>query len=337
MTAILASVGWPVLDRIRFGDFGISPHGIGIAVGFLLGSWWVLREGPKRGVSEQHLSTMLFWALIGAVVGSRFFYVVGHFSEFDSFVDMLALWRGGLSLIGGIAGAILFALPLMKRYGYRFLQVMDSAFLGFPFGIAVGRIGDLAIGDHLGKPTGWLLAWTYEGGQLAPPYACVPLEDPALCTATLQGGVHMEVTRESARMFSASGGLLQEGIGVHQTAMYDLISSAILFAVLLWFGRKVRREGVPIMFFAIWYGVMRVVTDFLRVDKRFFGLTGSQWTTGTVALLSVAVLVWWALRPKPAPVAVQPQPESQPEPEAPSTRFVPPPEPGERPTVGEDG
>jgi prolipoprotein diacylglyceryltransferase len=92
---VLASIGWPVLDRIHlFGDFAISPHGIGIAVGFLFGAWILQHEGPKRGVTVEHINTMVFWALIGTIIGARLFFVIGHFSEFDGVGDMLALWNG---------------------------------------------------------------------------------------------------------------------------------------------------------------------------------------------------------------------------------------------------
>ena len=93
---MLASIGWPVLDRIHlFGDFAISPHGIGIALGFLFGAWILQHEGPKRGVSVEHINTMVFWALIGTIIGARLFFVIGHFSEFDGVGDMLACGTGG--------------------------------------------------------------------------------------------------------------------------------------------------------------------------------------------------------------------------------------------------
>jgi hypothetical protein len=41
---------------------------------------------------------------------------------------------------------------------------------------------------------------------------------------------------------------------------------------------------------------MRVVEDFLRVDKRFFGLTGSQWTGLTVSVICLVTLAVWAIR-----------------------------------------
>ena len=42
--------------------------------------------------------------------------------------------------------------------------------------------------------------------------------------------------------------------------------------------RRPRREGILTLTFGLWYGVSRIVEDSLRIDKRFFGLTGSQWT-----------------------------------------------------------
>ena len=83
---------------------------------------------------------------------------------------MLSIWRGGISLLGGIAGAVLINVPRFRRYGYRFFQVADPGAVALALGIAIGRIGDLIIGDHLGKPTSWLLAWKYHGGTLAPPW-----------------------------------------------------------------------------------------------------------------------------------------------------------------------
>jgi phosphatidylglycerol:prolipoprotein diacylglycerol transferase len=123
-SALIGSIGWPVIDRLHFGSkLAVSPHGLFIAVGFLLGAWWLLREGARRGLSVDHMNTMIFLALIGAVIGSRLFYVIAHYSEFNGIGDMIAIWRGGISLLGGIAGAVLINVPFMRKYGYRFFQV----------------------------------------------------------------------------------------------------------------------------------------------------------------------------------------------------------------------
>jgi phosphatidylglycerol---prolipoprotein diacylglyceryl transferase len=292
---LVSVIGWPVIDRI---GGVVSPHGIGIAAGYLLGAmWFMLPEGRKRGLSDDHMGSILFMALLGAIFGARFFYVVAHWNEFDSVVETLYIWRGGISLLGGIFGAIAFAYPLMRRYGYRFLQVMDSAAIGLAFGIIVGRIGDLVIGDHLGKPTDFFLGWAYRGGELPGPWVEVA---PGQWIAQLEGGLVETLSRRGATLEAPGGEVLQAGAGVHQTALYDFLLAIGLFLFLRWLNRVPRREGVLILTFAVVYGAGRLVTDFLRVDKHFFGLTGSQW--GAILAMSVALLALlrFALRPLPA-------------------------------------
>ncbi len=222
--------------------------------------------------------------------------MIAHVSEFDSVVDMLKIWEGGISLLGGIAGAVIVNVPRVRRQGYRFFQVTDPVAPALALGIAIGRIGDLIIADHLGKPTSWLLAWTYRGGTIAPPFSC----RDEFCQASLQGG-HLEtITRDGARLLDETGRVIAQGVGVHQTALYDMVSAAALFVLLYVVMMRVpRREGVLTLTFGLWYGISRIVEDSLRIDKRFFGLTGSQWTALTVATICAGMLVWFALRPDP--------------------------------------
>jgi phosphatidylglycerol:prolipoprotein diacylglycerol transferase len=255
------------------------------------------RIGIRRGVSAEHISVMLFWALVGAIVGSRVAYVIAHLSEFDNPLEWLYVWKGGISLLGGIAGAIVINIPRMRRYGYRFFQVMDPAAVALSMGIGIGRIGDLIIGDHLGKPTSWFLAWTYHGGTLSPPFHCLN----GLCQAELQGGHLEKIQRSGATLFDASGTVLATGVGVHQTALYDMLLASVLFAILWTLYKKPRREGVIALTFGLYYGCSRLLEDSLRIDKRFGPFTGSQWTALTVATISAAILIWWAVQARHGP------------------------------------
>jgi phosphatidylglycerol---prolipoprotein diacylglyceryl transferase len=312
----MASVGWPVLDRFRFGEsFAISPHGLFIAIGFMIGASLLARLATRRGIREDHIQSIIFWCLVGALIGSRFFYVLAHFSEFDNLGQMLAIWRGGISLLGGIAGAILINVHRMRRYGYRFFQVVDPGAVAVALGITIGRIGDLIIGDHLGKPTSWLLAWKYSGGTLAPPFAS---NGQGGFVAQLQGGLEETLTRTGAtleRVTTTGLGqrtIVEQGVGVHQTAMYDMILAGLLFGLLWYLQKRPRREGVLTLTFGLFYGSFRLMEDSLRIDKRFGPLTGSQWTALTVAVISAAILLWWRFHPLPprAPEPGEPLPVS---------------------------
>jgi phosphatidylglycerol:prolipoprotein diacylglycerol transferase len=301
MLETIAAVGWPVLDRFRFGDFAISPHGLGIAVGFMTGAWLFTKLAVRRGVPLDAANSIVVWSLIGAVVGARVAYVIAHVSEFASPLDWLTIWKGGISLLGGIAGATIANAVNIKRqtYRFRFFQIADAVAPGLALGISVGRIGDLIIGDHLGKPTSWLLAWTYEGGTLAPPFRCVtgPAES---CTADLQGAFTETIDRTQA-VLREGGRVVAEGVGVHQTALYDMLLAGLLFAFLWWFIRSPRREGVVTLTFGLVYGCIRLLEDSLRIDKRFGPFTGSQWTALTVAIVATALLLYWAVSKRPGP------------------------------------
>jgi prolipoprotein diacylglyceryl transferase len=295
----LAAIGWPVVDRV----FGISPHGLFIAIGFMIGAWLFGRFGPSRGVEDDAINSVVLWSLIGAIVGARLFYLIGHWSEFAPHpVDALFIWKGGITLLGGIAGATIANAVNIRRYRLRFFQIADALTAPLALGIAVGRIGDLIIGDHLGKPTSWLLAWQYKGGTLAPPWLCANGE----CTARLENGMTEIIRRSDAILTQPVGGSptpvqIASGVGVHQTALYDMLLAWILFAILWRFTKQPRREGLATLLFAIYYGCCRLLEDFLRVDKRFGPLTGSQWTALTVVIVCVSLWGYLAISKRPGP------------------------------------
>ena len=296
--AILSSIGWPVVDRFRIGStFAISPHGLFIAIGFMIGAWLFGRIAAARGVEEKAISSIVLWSLIGAIVGARFFYVVAHWSEFSPKpFEALLIWKGGISLLGGIAGATIANAINIRRFGLRFFQVADALAAPLALGIAVGRIGDLIIGDHLGKPTSWFLAWRYSGGTVAPPFDCTKI-----CQAQLQGDRLQTLERTGSELMDRTGAVIAAGVGVHQTALYDMLLAWGLFALLWWFVKRPRREGLAALVFAIYYGCCRLLEDFLRIDKRFGPLTGSQWTALTVVLVCVAIWAYLAVSKRPGP------------------------------------
>ena len=296
MSLPLASVGWPVVDRI----FGISPHGVFIAIGFTVGAVLFTRLAVRRGADRRACDSVVFWSLIGAIVGARVGYVIAHYSEFASPLDWFKVWEGGISLLGGIVGATIANAVNIRRFGLRFFQVADTIAPALALGIAIGRIGDLIIADHLGKPTSWALAWVYQGGTVAPPFA---RSAEGTFVADLSGGLTQIITRSGAELRDGAE-VIAQGVGVHQTALYDMLLAWVLFGVLWWFSAKDRREGVTALLFATAYGCFRLLEDSLRIDKRFGPLTGSQWTALTVVLVSVALLIYLAAKKPPGETTV---------------------------------
>lgn len=298
LLATIAAISWKVLDRIHIGSsFAISPHGMGIAIGYLAGASIFIYEAGKRDYPEDFSSSIMFWALIGTVIGARVAWVITHVSDLSGPLDAFAIWKGGISLIGGIVGAIVASWIVVRSnrdVNVSFLNGLDAAAMPIALGIVIGRIGDLIIGDHLGKPTSWALAFKYGGGVLSG-YDCLD----GVCSTSLSGGRSQVISSSGARLLSSTGRVIAQGVGVHQTAFYDFFIAMALTLLLIWLNRRPQRTGVLIATFGLWYGAGRIVTDFLRVENRFFGLTGSQWSSVVVVIVSAIALVRIARAPAP--------------------------------------
>jgi phosphatidylglycerol:prolipoprotein diacylglycerol transferase len=282
-------LGWEVIPRVGVGRLQVSPHGIGIAFGYFVGTLVMVRRARKRGFEEDHIWNAALWGMVGAIVGARVAYVAGHLDQFSSPLEMLQIWRGGISLVGGLIGGIAAGSFYARRKGIRFFDLMDLAAPGLGIGIAFGRIGDLMIGDHLGKETESPFGWEYKGGELISPPPCV--------------------TPNGAPVYATPDGCIEPGIVVHQTALYDMFWSLIIFGVLLYLDRQPHRRGFLFLSWGFMYAIGRVITDFLRVDKTWLGmgLTGSQLTS--IAFMLVALVLLFRFRGKQAAEA-EPEPES---------------------------
>lgn len=291
--AVVAAIPFPILERIPIvGDVAISPHGIGIALGVLAGALLMIRRAELRGLARtfvpdirEQTQQLLGWALVGAIVGARLFFVLTHSDVYlRDPLAILRVYEGGLTLLGGLAGAVLLGIPIGVRRGYRPLMLLDSAVPGIALGLVVGRVGDLLIGDHIGPPAGGFpLAWRCTGNyweRLTNSFGYVPPQPyPA-------GG-----QAPTAGCFD---------VAVHQTALYDFLAAAVVLGLLLWFERQPRFDGFFMATFVYAYGALRFLSDFARQDRTWIGLTGSQWAiVATIAAVTVFLAVRrpWHRRP----------------------------------------
>jgi len=260
---VIGFLSWPVVTGFHLGPFMIRPHGVLIAVGFVAGALLMRRYTRARGIPDDALWRVLEWGLVGGLVGMRVAWDLGHWRELDGVLDYVAVWKGGMSLLGGLIGAVLVGAFVARREKLPVVPLLDMAAPGLALGIAIGRVSDLIIGDHLGKPTTLPWGFKYVGG--IEPLAGVP----------------------------------PVGTVVHPVALYDLILTSILLVALIRFLRSPRATGSAIALFTLGYAGSRVLTDFLRTDpRRLAGLTGSQLTA--LALIAAVLVALWGRRRRSA-------------------------------------
>jgi phosphatidylglycerol:prolipoprotein diacylglycerol transferase len=229
----------------------------------MVGARFMLPQSRKRGMSDDVVYPLFTRAAIGALIGARVAYVLNHLGDYTSSPqDILFVWQGGISLLGGFFGAVIAAVPRMRKEHLSFWKVMDSAAPGMALGVLVGRTGDIIIADHLGKVTSFFLGYRCPPVDVATGSPCAPTD-----------------------LVSRTPGAI-----VHQTALYDQLLALVLLCVLLRLRRKDRFDGFLILVFALGYGLCRILEDFLREDVRRFGLTASQWTAVATVLLCTFTL-----------------------------------------------
>jgi phosphatidylglycerol:prolipoprotein diacylglycerol transferase len=291
---VLGVISYDPIVRVNLGPLSISPHGVFIAIGFMVGARFMLPQSRKRGMSDDVVYPLFTRAAIGALIGARLAYVVNHAGDYAaSPLDIFFVWQGGISLLGGFFGAVIAAVPRMRREHLSFWKVMDSAAPGMALGVVVGRTGDIIIADHLGKVTSFFLGYRCPPVAVATGSPCAPTD-----------------------LVSRTPGAI-----VHQTALYDQMLALVLLLVLLRLRRKVHFDGFLILVFALGYGLCRILEDFLRDDVRRFGLTASQWTAiATVLVCSFTLTVlrrtprWGRWDQSPAPAATVSEEDHGPEP-----------------------
>lgn len=101
---------------------------------------------------------LILCAMSGMLIGARLLYLIvyqGYPLEhyFSHPLDIIAIWKGGVSFHGGLIGLVIGVWIYSRKYKIQFLKCMDVIALTAPIGLAEGRIGNFINGELWGKVT----------------------------------------------------------------------------------------------------------------------------------------------------------------------------------------
>jgi len=106
---------YPLIDPIliHIGPFAVRWYGLMYVVGFLLG-YLLLRNLSKReqyDLTKEEVGDLLYYCMVGLVVGARLGYCfIYNFSYYlTEPLKIFAVWEGGMSFHGGLAGTFSMA------------------------------------------------------------------------------------------------------------------------------------------------------------------------------------------------------------------------------------
>ena len=260
------------LDLHRFGvPLAIHWYGLTYLVGFGLFLFLAVRrtklpQFAAKGWTRRDVEDLLFYGVLGTVIGGRLGYVIfykpGFYAEHP--LEIFSVWKGGMAFHGGLLGVIVAIALFAWTRKRHFLEVTDLVAPCVPTGFAAGRIGNFINGELWGRHAPADLPW--------------------------------------AMIFPQAPDRLPR----HPSQIYQFLLEGMLLFVVLWiYAKKPRGLGQVSGAFLVGYGVLRFIAEFFREPDNFLGLLALDMSMGQwlcVPMIVAGIALWlWGRKHTPLP------------------------------------
>lgn len=238
---------------LSIGPLDLRWYGVLIAAAVVLGAVWTVRAARARGLDPEWLLDLAPWMVLAGVVGARLVYVLtspaAFFGPGGNPLGAFAVWQGGLSIHGAVAGAIAVLAWRARRKGVDAWRYLDVLMPIMALGVVGGRLGNLMNGtDTGGRLTEWAIGfrWPEPGTPTLGAFGRVVFGDPLwlfsppVCRAPLAAG---------------------EPCFVHLTPIYGAVVGLLLLGVVAYGLARWRTPGVVFLHAVLWYSVLRSVLE----------------------------------------------------------------------------
>jgi len=327
---ILAEAWLHTIDPFVFDRHLLIPirwYGLSYLLGFLIG-YLMIRLVTARGRSPlktEQAGDLVVTLAIAGVIGGRLGYVVFYKrSLLTEFTGELPFWGaaaindGGMSIHGGIIGAIAGCLLYAWRQRMNPLFLGDLLAFGAPPGLALGRIANFINGELVGRvcspdfplavkfPTAMRLWLVEQPEKVRELMAAYRAKGHAILNERPQQFIEAAIRRiqnGDAEMAGLVRPMLEPR---HPSQLYAALGEGILVGlVLLTLYRKPRRPGVLGFSFLVVYGTVRIVDELWRKPDAHIGfdavfgiaITRGQWLSMAMIVAGVVGLFFVARRP----------------------------------------
>ena len=251
----------------QVGFLTIRYYGLMILVGITAALVLTSREAKKEGKTLDFLLDAFPWLFIGGVVGARIWHILtppesmvarGITTRYylTHLLDALAIWKGGVGIIGAMLGGALTLWICAWRRGESASDWLDILSPGIALAQAFGRWGNFFNQEVYGLPSNLPWAILIDPEHRLPGYSQIS--------------------------------------SYHPLFLYESIWSLLNVAFLLWikgkYGGKLQSGSLFALYLLV-YGVGRVGLEFLRLDiSSWQGINLNQIAMSLVVISAAVVL-----------------------------------------------
>ena len=249
------------VDRVAFELFGkpIYWYGVIIMLGIVAAFVHAIIRSKREGFTTDDVLDMGIFTVLFGVLGARLYYVVTTLDthEYKSFIDVIAVWEGGLAIYGGIiAGCTALVLTAVYKK-INPLKVMDAVGPGVMLAQAIGRWGNFMNGEAFG----------YEVAEESFLYP-------------FRMGLISDYTDTGSTMHY-----------YHPTFLYESLWNIAGFVFICLIYRKKKFNGQMALTYFAWYGFGRMFIEGLRTDSLYVGPFRISQVVGALCFIAGTALM----------------------------------------------
>jgi phosphatidylglycerol:prolipoprotein diacylglycerol transferase len=254
---------------IHIGILYIRFYGLILMSGALAASYLTYFRAQRKGENGEIVWDALIWVLIAGIIGARIWHILtpppsmiaqGITTEYylTHPLDALAIWNGGLGIVGAVAGGLLALFIYLRRQRVSFAVWADLIAPGLALAQAIGRWGNFVNQELYGAPSNLPWAIYIDPQNRLPAFSQVAYYHPLF--------------------------------------LYESVWNLANMFLLLWLGRRYParlKAGDLFLVYLITYPIGRFLLEFVRLDSSMVaGINANQDLMLVVIIASAAVLYW---------------------------------------------
>lgn len=241
---------WPVI--LHLGPLTIYSYGTMMAIAFLVAGWLTGKEMERRGLPGEVASSIVFWAAVGGIGGSKLWAVLEDWQALLRDPIGMIFSGSGFVWYGGLVGGTVAVSAIIHQRRLPWLRMVDCIAPGLVLAHGIGRIGCQLSGDgDWGSVSEAPWAMAYPNAIVGWPYP--------------------------------------PGVRVHPTPLYELFAYVAVFGVLWSIRKRPQPDGTIFWWYLVLAPAARFVIEFYRINPPVaLGLSAAQW----FSVVLVAIGAW---------------------------------------------